>query len=84
MGKKHQLRAFLVSNRPYYSSIYQLEARKDALRRNPDYNEYIGRLKSSGYFKGELEGSALWKEQEDKAALVFISSRREESVSPTL
>jgi hypothetical protein len=33
-----------------------------------------------GYFKGELEGSQIWNEQEDKAASVFIESRRDEWV----
>ncbi|KAL5534603.1 hypothetical protein ACEPAG_1066 [Sanghuangporus baumii] len=57
------------------------EARKDALRRNAEYVEYIQKLKSNGYFRGELEGSLLWNELEDRAAEVFINSRRDENAT---
>lgn len=59
----------------------QIEARKDALRRNPEYKKYIQNLVSSGYFKGEIEGSQLWNSLEDKAAEVFVEARREECVA---
>ncbi|KAL0950808.1 hypothetical protein HGRIS_007573 [Hohenbuehelia grisea] len=52
------------------------QARKEALRRNPDYHKYIENLKSAGYFKGELEGSSLWNELENKAAETFVEVRR--------
>jgi hypothetical protein len=60
----------------------QTEARKDALRRNPDYVKYIQNLTSAGYFKDELEGSRLWISLEDKAAAMFSDVRREEYVIP--
>ncbi|KIY67595.1 hypothetical protein CYLTODRAFT_352909 [Cylindrobasidium torrendii FP15055 ss-10] len=53
-------------------------ARKEALGRDSDYQKYIQNLKTSGYFKGELEGSQAWCLLEDKAVSVFIDSRREE------
>ncbi|KAH8120600.1 SGT1-domain-containing protein [Phellopilus nigrolimitatus] len=57
------------------------DARKDALKRNPEYIDYIKSLVSTGYFRNELEGSKLWAELEDKAAEVFIGSRREDDAS---
>ncbi|KAH7915115.1 SGT1-domain-containing protein [Hygrophoropsis aurantiaca] len=56
------------------------DARKEALRRNPDYITYIKNLISAGYFKGEVEGSQLWGELESKAANAFVEVRREEQV----
>ena len=53
---------------------------KDNLRRNPEYTQYIYRLVSSGYFKGELEGSQLWTDLENKAATAFVAARRDEYV----
>ena len=64
----------------HQSNIQQTEARKDALRRNPDYTTYIQNLQNTGYFQYELEGSALWVQMEDKAALAFIEARKDESV----
>ncbi|TRM60141.1 SGT1 protein-domain-containing protein [Schizophyllum amplum] len=55
-----------------------MDARKDALRRTPDYIKYIQNLTSVGYFKGELEGSQLWKELETKAATVYMDARRDD------
>lgn len=57
------------------------QARKDALRRNLDYMKYVENLRSSGYFKGELEGSQLWTELEDKAAAAFLEARREDDAT---
>ncbi|PCH33386.1 SGT1-domain-containing protein [Wolfiporia cocos MD-104 SS10] len=54
------------------------EARKEALRRNSDYVTYIQKLVASGYFKGELEGSKLWNELEDKASSAFLEVRKED------
>lgn len=51
------------------------EANKDALRRNAEYIRYTQNLISTGYFKGEKEGSQLWNELETKAANVFIDTR---------
>jgi hypothetical protein len=56
----------------------QAEARKEALRRNPDYVKYIQNLSTANYFKGEREGSQLWSTLEDKAAALFVEVRREE------
>jgi hypothetical protein len=33
---------------------------------------------STGYFRGEVEGSQIWSELEDKAADAFIKVRQEE------
>ncbi|CCM01639.1 uncharacterized protein FIBRA_03700 [Fibroporia radiculosa] len=54
------------------------QARLNALKSNLDYVKYIQNLKSSGYFKGELEGSQLWNELEEKAAATFVEVRRED------
>jgi hypothetical protein len=53
-------------------------ARRDALRRNPDYGTYITSLRAVGYFQDEVEGSQAWNMRENKAAMVFIESRRDE------
>lgn len=58
--------------------FYQLEALKDNLRRNPEYSQYVQRLVSAGYFKGELEGSQKWTELENNAAAAFVAARKEE------
>ncbi|KAF5384722.1 hypothetical protein D9757_006218 [Collybiopsis confluens] len=55
------------------------EAKKDALRRNPDYTAYIQNLSNTGYFKGEIQGSQLWNRLEDKAVDIFVNTRKEES-----
>ncbi|KAF9073788.1 SGT1 protein-domain-containing protein [Rhodocollybia butyracea] len=55
------------------------EARKDALRRNPEYNTYIQNLLTTDYFKGELQGSQLWNQLEDKAADIFVNTRKQDS-----
>lgn len=56
-------------------------ARKEALRRSPDYKAYITNLVSSGYFRGEVEDSQLWNELENKAADMFIQVRREDDAT---
>ncbi|THH02483.1 hypothetical protein EW026_g363 [Hermanssonia centrifuga] len=61
--------------------IPKLEARKEALQRNPDYQKYIENLTSSGYFKGELEGSQLWNELADRAANAFVEARRDDDTN---
>ncbi|RPD63222.1 SGT1-domain-containing protein [Lentinus tigrinus ALCF2SS1-6] len=58
-----------------------MEAAKDGLRRNPEYTQYIQRLVSAGYFKGEREGSQLWVSLEDQAAAAFIAARRDDDAS---
>ncbi|KAJ3868424.1 SGT1 protein-domain-containing protein [Lentinula novae-zelandiae] len=55
------------------------EARKDALHQNPDYNDYIENLSTTGYFKGEMQGSQLWNQLETKAAQIFVNTRKEDS-----
>ena len=62
----------------------QLAALKDSLRRNPEYAQYIQRLVSAGYFKGELEGSQLWVTLESQAASAFVAARKDECVSSFL
>ncbi|KAG6869161.1 hypothetical protein C0993_012260 [Termitomyces sp. T159_Od127] len=54
------------------------EAKKDALRRNPEYNKYVQTLRSVNYFRGEIEGSELWRSLEDRAANMFIEIRKED------
>ncbi|KAI0076274.1 SGT1-domain-containing protein [Panus rudis PR-1116 ss-1] len=60
------------------------EAKKEGLKRNPDYHRYIQNLKSMGYFRDEKEGSQLWNELEDKAANMFIEVRRDEDAARPL
>ncbi|KAL7285726.1 hypothetical protein ACG7TL_000831 [Trametes sanguinea] len=55
-----------------------LEALKDNLRRNAEYSQYLERLASAGYFKGELQGSQKWSELENQAATAFVAARKEE------
>lgn len=62
----------------------QAEARKDALRRSPDYKAYLTRLVTTGYFRNEIEGSQLWSELENKAADAYVEIRRQEYVSDSL
>ncbi|KDQ54784.1 hypothetical protein JAAARDRAFT_37887 [Jaapia argillacea MUCL 33604] len=57
------------------------EAQMDALRRNTDYTKYIQNLVSAGFFKGEVEGSQLWKTLESKAADAFIRARQEDDAN---
>ncbi|KAG6910578.1 hypothetical protein DXG01_009529 [Tephrocybe rancida] len=54
------------------------EATKDALRRNPEYIKYIQNLRSADYFRGEIEGSELWRSLESKAANMFVEVRKED------
>ncbi|OJA18839.1 hypothetical protein AZE42_00817 [Rhizopogon vesiculosus] len=57
------------------------EARKEALRLSSDYKTYITNLVSIGYFRGEVEGSQLWNELENKAADAFIKVRQEDDAT---
>ena len=56
----------------------QADARRESLQRSADYQKYIENLKGTAYFRGEVEGSALWKELEDKAGEAFVAARRDE------
>ncbi|KAJ7785945.1 SGT1 protein-domain-containing protein [Mycena metata] len=58
-----------------------VEAKKDALRRNPQYIKYIENLISVDYFRGEVEGSQLWGKLEDKAATTFLATQREDDAT---
>lgn len=58
--------------------VFQAQARKETLQRNPEYSQYLTKLKASGYFRNELEGSALWVQLEDKAVDAFLEARRVE------
>ncbi|KAJ7770808.1 SGT1 protein-domain-containing protein [Mycena maculata] len=58
-----------------------VQAQKDALRRNPQYIKYIQNLVSVDYFRGEVEGSQLWGELEDKAATTFLATLREDDAT---
>jgi len=55
-----------------------MQARKDALQRDPEYAKYIKSIQGAGYFRGEIEGSQLWNELESKALEVFLQSRLEQ------
>ncbi|KAH8100452.1 SGT1 protein-domain-containing protein [Cristinia sonorae] len=57
------------------------QARKDLLQQNPDYRGYLENLTASGYFKGEVEGSTLWKQLEDKAIDAFLAARRDDDAT---
>ncbi|TFY65920.1 hypothetical protein EVG20_g5167 [Dentipellis fragilis] len=57
------------------------DARRDALRRDPEYVKYIQSLHSAGYFQGEIEGSQLWNELEAKAVNIFIQTRQEDNAT---
>lgn len=50
----------------------------DALRRDAEYQKYVRSLVSVGYFQGQVEGSQLWSQLEDRAAQVFVESLRNE------
>ncbi|KAG6866852.1 hypothetical protein C0991_008788 [Blastosporella zonata] len=54
------------------------EAKKNALQRNPEYIKYIQNLRSADYFRGEIEGSELWRSLEGKAANMFVEVRKED------
>ncbi|KAJ7630599.1 SGT1 protein-domain-containing protein [Roridomyces roridus] len=58
-----------------------VQAKKDALGRNPDYSKYIENLVSAGYFRGELQGSQLWTMLEDKASATFLAALREDDAN---
>ena len=55
-----------------------MEANKEALRRDPDYQKYIENLQSANYFQNEIKGSKLWNTLENKAADAFVAIRRTE------
>ncbi|KAH7883844.1 SGT1-domain-containing protein [Phlebopus sp. FC_14] len=57
------------------------EARKEALRRAPDYKKYLSRLVIAGYFRNETEGSQLWNELENSAAEAYVAIRRVDDTS---
>ncbi|KAF7339752.1 SGT1-domain-containing protein [Mycena sanguinolenta] len=57
------------------------QAKRDALRRNPQYIKYIQNLVSVDYFRGEIEGSQLWNKLEDKAAETFLATQREDDAT---
>ncbi|KAJ7071503.1 SGT1-domain-containing protein [Mycena amicta] len=57
------------------------DAKLEALRRNPQYISYIQNLISANYFRGELEGSELWKKLEEQAAEVFLNTFRDDDAS---
>ena len=62
----------------FWKIYQQIQARKDALRRDPEYVKYIKSIQGAGYFRGEIEESQLWNELENEALEVFLQSRREE------
>ncbi|KAF7320025.1 SGT1-domain-containing protein [Mycena kentingensis (nom. inval.)] len=57
------------------------DAKLEALRRNPQYIAYIQKLVAADYFRGEIEGSRLWKIFEEKAAEVFLTTLRDDDAS---
>ncbi|KAF7306610.1 hypothetical protein MIND_00452400 [Mycena indigotica] len=63
------------------NSQESIDARLEALRRNPQYLSYLQNLVAANYFRGELEGSQLWKKLEENAAAVFLKTFREDDSS---
>ncbi|ESK98503.1 suppressor-like protein [Moniliophthora roreri MCA 2997] len=59
----------------------QSQSLKDALQRNSDYIAYRQKLLSLGFFRGEVEGSRLWNELENKAISVYISTQEREGAA---
>ncbi|KAI0307939.1 SGT1 protein-domain-containing protein [Multifurca ochricompacta] len=55
-----------------------VQARRDAVQRDPEYAKYIKCIQVAGYFRDEIEGSRLWNELENKALVVFLQSQRED------
>ncbi|TDL28785.1 SGT1-domain-containing protein [Rickenella mellea] len=60
------------------SEATNADARKDALQRSPEYSKYINDLSRSGYFKGEVQGSKIWKELEEKAMSTYVDIRKKD------
>ncbi|KAF9498063.1 SGT1-domain-containing protein [Pleurotus eryngii] len=60
-----------------------VEAYKSELNGSGAYKKYIDNLKNSTYFRGEAEGSVLWKELEKKAADIYVMTLRVEASRPT-
>ncbi|CDO70264.1 hypothetical protein BN946_scf184942.g64 [Trametes cinnabarina] len=58
-----------------------LQALKDNLRRNAEYSQYLERLASAGYFRGEIQGSQKWNELENKAATAFVAARKDDDAT---
>ncbi|KAL0578022.1 hypothetical protein V5O48_003972 [Marasmius crinis-equi] len=54
---------------------------KEHLEMNADYQKYLQNLTSLNYFRGEMKGSLLWKELEDKAISVFLSSQKQDEAA---
>ncbi|GJE87751.1 SGT1-domain-containing protein [Phanerochaete sordida] len=68
-------------NRKLSADAIAPEARKDALKQNSDYRQFIENLKSVGYFKSNLEGSEAWNRLEDQAVNAFLEARRDDDAS---
>ncbi|KAJ7102279.1 SGT1 protein-domain-containing protein [Mycena belliarum] len=58
-----------------------VQAKKDALQRDPQYIKYIQNLVSVDYFRGEAEGSQLWNKLEDKAVATYVDTLREDDAT---
>ncbi|KAI0274784.1 SGT1 protein-domain-containing protein [Gloeopeniophorella convolvens] len=58
-----------------------VQARREALQRDPEYAKYISNIQTAGYFRDQIKGSQLWNELETKAMEVFIQSRRDDDAS---
>lgn len=54
------------------------QATIEALRRDPEYHDYIRRLISLGYFGKEAEGSEKWRKLEEKATDLYLQVREEQ------
>ncbi|KAF9270523.1 SGT1-domain-containing protein [Marasmius fiardii PR-910] len=50
---------------------------KENLKGNSDYQSYLKKLTSLQYFRGELKGSQLWNELEEKAISIFLHSQKQ-------
>ncbi|KAF5374874.1 hypothetical protein D9758_000058 [Tetrapyrgos nigripes] len=72
-----------IKNTSLDAQLSSAEAEKDVWHRNPEYQAYIRSLVSMNYFRGETEGSQLWKELENKAVRAFVMARKEDSARPS-
>lgn len=66
--------------RVYYSSHQTVKnsAKLEALRRDPDFVQYLARLGQSDYFEGEMRDSKRWKEKEAEAVKMWTAMRQAE------
>ncbi|KAF8587285.1 SGT1-domain-containing protein [Ramaria rubella] len=60
-----------------------VKAHKEALSRDPEYIKYIKNLRKAEFFKGEIEGSAVYQDRENLAVAKYIYARQVDNASRT-